>query len=252
MLYTVKEVSELTGVTIKTLYHYHKIGLLKPYEITDAGYRLYGAKELELLQQILFYRELDFSLKDIIKALEDEPNRLECLDKQQKLLFARKQRLDCLLKTIDKSIVLGKKGEVMDKSKMFNGLNKEEWEGALSEQSEYLKDKYDYNMPEVEEAQLDNMNEQAEEAQKFMDYIKAALKGGKKPNDEDIQEALKNHIAFLSSHGHNLDAGTFAAQTKFFIEDDFHRSMLENQQVGLSYYLYTAAEMYAALNKVSK
>ncbi|XWX60162.1 MerR family transcriptional regulator [Desulfitobacterium sp. AusDCA] len=64
MLYTVKEVAELAGVTIKTLHHYHKIGLLLPCEITDAGYRLYGPKELERLQQILFYRELDFSLND--------------------------------------------------------------------------------------------------------------------------------------------------------------------------------------------
>lgn len=57
MLYTLKEVSELSGVTIKTLHHYHKIGLLAPCEISEAGYRLYGTKELERLQQILFYRK---------------------------------------------------------------------------------------------------------------------------------------------------------------------------------------------------
>lgn len=252
MLYTVKEVSELTGATIKTLHYYHKIGLLQPCEITDVGYRLYGTKELERLQQILFYRELDFSLKDIKKALEGELNRLECLDKQQKLLLARKQRLDCLLKTINESIVLGKKGEVMDKSIMFKGFNKEEWKDALSEQSKYIKDKYGYDMPEVQEAQVDNMNEQAIEAQKFIDYIKDGLKSGWKANDERIQEVFKNHITFLNNHGHNTDAKSFAAQTRFFVDDDFHRSMLENQQVGLSYYLYTAADMYAALNKGCK
>ncbi|WPC39761.1 MerR family transcriptional regulator [Clostridium sp. JS66] len=197
MLYTVKKVSELTGVTIKTLHHYHKIGLLQPCEITDAGYRLYGTKELERLQQILFYRELDFSLNDIKKALEDEPNRLECLDKQQKLLFARKQRLDCLLKTINESIVLGRKGEVMDKAIMFKGFNKEEWNDALSEQSKYIKDKYGYNMLEVQEAQVDNMNEQAIEAQKFINCIKDGLNSGWKANDERIQQVLKNHITFL-------------------------------------------------------
>ncbi|WP_412523868.1 hypothetical protein [Clostridium sp. JS66] len=52
-----------------------------------------------------------------------------------------------------------------------------------------------------------------------------------------------------NKHGHNTDAKSFAAQTKFFIDDDFHRSMLENHQVGLSYYLYTVADMYAAVNK---
>lgn len=248
MLYTVKEVAKLTGVTIKALHHYHKIGLLEPCEITESGYRHYGTKELERLQQILFYRELDFPLKDIKKALEDEPNRLECLDKQQKLLFARKQRLECLLRTIDESIVLGKKGEAMNKATMFKGLNKEEWEDALLEQSKYIKDKYGYDMPEVQEAQVNNMNEQATEAQKFMDYIRNALINGWKANDERIQEVLKNHITFLNNHGHNIDAKAFAAQTNFFVDDDFHRCMLENQQVGLSYYLYTAADLYAASN----
>ncbi|WP_420830634.1 MerR family transcriptional regulator [Cohnella algarum] len=63
MLYTVKEVSSLSGVTIKALHYYHKIGLLPPREISDAGYRLCGAEELKRLQHILFYRELDFSLE---------------------------------------------------------------------------------------------------------------------------------------------------------------------------------------------
>lgn len=248
MLYTVKEVAKFTGVTIKALHYYHKIGLLEPCEIKESGYRLYGTKELERLQQILFYRELDFTLKDIKKALEDEPNRLECLDKQQKLLFARKQRMECLLRTINESIVLSKEGEAMNKATMFKGLNKEEWEDALLEQSKYIKDKYDYDMPEVQEAQVNNMNEQAAEAKKFMNYIRNALINGWKANDERIQKVLKNHITFLNDHGHNIDAKAFAAQTAFFVEDDFHRSMLENQQIGFSYYLYTAADMHAASN----
>ena len=246
MIYTVKEVAEIAGVTIKTLHHYHKIGLLKPSQITDAGYRLYGEKELERLQQILFYRELDFSLNDIKKALEDEPSRLVCLTEQQELLNARKQRLDCLLKTIGDSIVLARRGVIMDKSAMFNGLNKEEWENALSEQSEYLEDKYGYELPEVKATQVVNLNEQAAEAQQFIISISEALKNGWKANDNRLQEVLKEHIAFLNKHGHNTDAKAFAAQAKFFLEDDFHRKMLESQQIGLSYYLYVTADMYAA------
>ncbi len=63
MSYTVHEVAKLSGVTIKTLYHYQKIGLLMPESIAGNGYRYYGDKELEQLQQILFYRELDFQLE---------------------------------------------------------------------------------------------------------------------------------------------------------------------------------------------
>ncbi|MBK1813253.1 MerR family transcriptional regulator [Clostridium sp. YIM B02505] len=246
MLYTVKEVAKLTGVTIKALHHYHKIGLLQPCEITDAGYRLYGTKELEVLQQILFYRELDFSLENIKKALEDEPSRLKCLTKQQELLLARKQRIDCLLKTIYQSIVLSKEGEIMNTTDMFKGFNKDQWEDALSEQSEYIKDKYGYDIPEVQEADVPNMNEQALEAQHFIRYMGDALKSGLRANDEKVQELLENHIQFLTRHGHNIDAKALAAQSKFFLEDDFHRGMLEGQQVGLSYYLCIATDIYAA------
>ncbi|MGC7871999.1 MerR family transcriptional regulator [Desulfosporosinus sp. SYSU MS00001] len=248
MLYTVKEVAEIAGVTIKTLHHYHKIGLLKPCKITEAGYRLYGATELEQLQQILFYRELDFSLEDIKKALKDEPSRLECLTYQHELLMVRKQRLERLVKTIKDSIVHAKKGEVMDKSEMFNGLNKEEWENALSEQGKYLREKYGYTMPKVKEGQVDNLNEQAAEAKQFICDISNALKNGWKADDKRIQQTLESHILCLKNHGHNINAKSFEAQAKFFVEDDFHRNMLENEQIGLSYYLCIAAELYAASN----
>lgn len=104
MLYTVKEVSELSGVTIKTLHHYHKIGLLQPAEISDAGYRLYGAAELELLQQIRFYREMDFPLEQIKELMEETPDRLSILTEQEKLLLARWNRLERVLQTLRQSI----------------------------------------------------------------------------------------------------------------------------------------------------
>ena len=69
---TVQQVSNLTGVSVRTLHHYDQIGLLKPAKITEAGYRLYGEEELRKLQSILFFRELEFPLKQI-KAFLDDP-----------------------------------------------------------------------------------------------------------------------------------------------------------------------------------
>lgn len=161
MQYTVKEVERLTGVTVKALHHYHKIGLLVPCEISDAGYRFYGENELERLQQILFYRELDFSLKDIKKAMNSEPNRLECLTQQKALLLARKDRIDKLLKTLENSITITRKGEIMSKSEMFEGLNKNEWEDALTEQKEYLEDKYGYNVLENQDIDVQDLNKKS-------------------------------------------------------------------------------------------
>lgn len=87
---TVAEVSRLTGVSVRTLHHYDAIGLLKPAEVTEAGYRLYDEAALERLFQILVYRELGFSLKEI-QDLLDAPDydRNRTLDRQTALLRAK-------------------------------------------------------------------------------------------------------------------------------------------------------------------
>lgn len=105
VLYSVKEVSELSHVTIKTLHHYHKIGLLLPDKVSDAGYRMYGRKELERLQEILFYKELDFSLDQIKKMMAHHSDRLSILSQQEKLLLDRQHRLDTIVQTLRKSIL---------------------------------------------------------------------------------------------------------------------------------------------------
>lgn len=101
MLYTVNEISQLTKVTVKMLHYYHKIGLLLPYEVSEACYRLYGLTELERLQEILFFRGLDFPLKKIKQILDGDPDRLSILSKQKRLLLARVKRLKRLVQTID-------------------------------------------------------------------------------------------------------------------------------------------------------
>ena len=95
---TVNEVSRLTGVSIRTLQYYDKMGLLKPTEHTAAGYRLYDNRALEKLQQILLFRELEFSLKDI-KQIMDAPgfDRQKALEQQIEVLILKKQRLENLI-----------------------------------------------------------------------------------------------------------------------------------------------------------
>ncbi|MFT0802618.1 MerR family transcriptional regulator [Bacillus swezeyi] len=242
MLYTVKEVAELAHITIKTLYHYHKIGLLYPVKVTEAGYRFYGVKELERLQQILFYRELEFPLKDIQQILDGEADRLALLFEQKKLFPSRMGRMEQLIETLDQSIRHTEKGEMMDQQAMFKGFSsRKEWEDALYEQGQYLKETYDVDLLGEEPINPEEMNEKAMEATRFMNGMAGALKNGLKHDHEQVQGSLKRHLCFLG-----ITAADFQAQTRFFIEDDFHRSMLENQQTGLSYYIMAAAEAYAA------
>ncbi len=95
---TVKEVADLTGISVRTLQYYDEIGLFKPTKITDAGYRLYDETALETLQQILFFKELDFPLKDIGRIMENPGfDRMEAFRKQRELLEMKRDRLNRLL-----------------------------------------------------------------------------------------------------------------------------------------------------------
>ena len=95
---TVKEVSNLTGVSVRTLHHYDTIGLLKPAQVTDAGYRLYDERALQRLHTILLLRQLQFSLNEIREIL-DSPgfDPMEALSQQIKLLELQKQHLEDLI-----------------------------------------------------------------------------------------------------------------------------------------------------------
>lgn len=119
---TVNEVSKLTGVSIRTLQYYDKIGLLHPAKYTEAGYRLYNDAALETLQQILLFRELEFPLKDI-KEIISRPDfdRSKALEQQIKLLTLKKEHIENLIDLAEGIKLLGVrklKFEAFDTSKI--------------------------------------------------------------------------------------------------------------------------------------
>ena len=120
---TVKEVSKITGVSVRTLHYYDEIGLLKPADKSEAGYRLYDDKALEKLQQILFFREFDIPLKEI-KYLMDTPalDRNRILQMQRKMLVAKKERMERLIASMDDIL----KGENQMDFEVFNKAEREE------------------------------------------------------------------------------------------------------------------------------
>lgn len=118
---TVQQVSKLTGVSVRTLHHYDQIGLLKPTKITEAGYRLYDDDALRKLQTILFFRELEFPLKQI-KALLDDPalDTHQVLEDQIRLLELRAEQLEQLIshaRQIQKTGVIPMDFSAFDRSK---------------------------------------------------------------------------------------------------------------------------------------
>lgn len=123
MEYTVKQLAQLAGITPRTLRYYHRIGLLSPVRLSQAGYRIYGPEQVDRLQQILFYRALDFPLEEI-KQLLDSPSfhRLEALQGHLAALKARRSQLDGLIQTVEKTLKQEQGGYTMTDQEKFEGL----------------------------------------------------------------------------------------------------------------------------------
>ena len=127
---TVKEISDVTGISVRTLHYYDEIGLLKPTDKSDAGYRLYDDKALEQLQQILFFREFDIPLKEI-KAVMENPalDRNHILKMQREMLLTKIKRMEHLVASIDDIL----KGDNKMDFAIFNKTEMDEMFQAMTE-----------------------------------------------------------------------------------------------------------------------
>ena len=127
---TVKEISNITGISVRTLHYYDEIGLLEPTDKSNAGYRLYDDKALERLQQILFFREFGIHLKEI-KAVMENPalDRNHILKMQRRMLVAKIERMERLVAGIDDIL----KGDNRMDFAIFNKTEMEEMFQAMVE-----------------------------------------------------------------------------------------------------------------------
>ena len=192
---TVKQVSELTGVSIRTLRYYDEIGLLPPASHTEGGYRLYDDTALERLQQILLFRELEFPLKDIVRIVSSPDfDRKKALEQQIELLELKKQHLENLISFARGIKLLGVRAvnfSAFDTSKLdeYAKRAKEQW-GNTPEYKE-LKEKESKRTPE-EEQQL---------MERFMSLFAefSELKSGS-PESAEAQAMVKKLQSFITEH----------------------------------------------------
>ena len=100
---TISQVAELTGISTRTLQYYDEIGLLRPSELTESGYRLYNDEALQKLQQILFFKELGFQLKEINEILQNPDfDRIKAFKRQKELLLLKRNRTDRLIQLLSR------------------------------------------------------------------------------------------------------------------------------------------------------
>ena len=161
MEYTIKKLSELAGVSARTLRYYDEIGLLKPCRVNSSGYRIYGKNEVDLLQQILFYKSLDMKLEDIQNiVLNQEFDINKALIKHHQQLISKRDQIDQLILTVEKTIQ-HKKGEIdMSDREKFEAFKKAKLEENEVKYGEEIRTKYGANTIEESNKKWMNMTEE--------------------------------------------------------------------------------------------
>ncbi len=125
MEYTIQKLGQLAGISTRTLRYYDEIGILKPARINSSGYRIYGQKEVDLLQQILFYRALDIEL-DTIKKIITAPgfDGIRALGEHHTKLLEKRKQLDRLIANVEKTIASAEGRRTMSNQEKFEGFKK--------------------------------------------------------------------------------------------------------------------------------
>lgn len=187
MSYTVKKLAKLSGVSVRTLRFYDKVGLLKPAYYGDNNYRYYEEEQIMLLQQILFYRELNFSLNDIQRIISsDDFNKIDALISHKLILEQRLDRTKQLIKTIDQTIAHLRGKITMRDEELFIGFAHkfafDSYVTAFAPGNEQMLDKYFasdlimFNHAMSKQLDLNDLKSRLPDVQKMFKNLKSEIK----------------------------------------------------------------------------
>lgn len=242
--YSVKQLSKLAGVSIRTLHHYDQIGLLRPAFRSEKGYRYYQHPELLRLQQILFYRELGFQLNAIAEILNDPDfDLIEALKFHRRELLKQADRVQQLLVTIDKTIhKLKNEKEIMEDKALYEGFSAKEVKEMRSEVANRWGEKQlletENRIRQLgEEGWKDNKKKGEEITQLIADLMDLD------PGHAQVQEAIRlyhKHLNFF----YEVTKERYRGLGKMYTEDERFKAHYEKYRTGLADYLYKAITIY--------
>lgn len=246
MSYTVQKLATIAGISVRALHHYDHVGLLKPSRVESNGYRYYEANELLKLQQILFFRELDFSLADIKRILSSPSFDMRAaLRDQRKLIELKKNRLSRLVKTIDKTIKKINKEIIMDDKELYGNFSKEEMEKYTEEarQKWGTTTAFKQSQERVRNMGKDGLKKVLEASDKLTAEIAEAMTSGLDPKSEQAQKLIAQHYAGLRAfYEPNLEIYRGLANT--YIADERFKAHYENVAKGLAEFMHDTMIVY--------
>jgi MerR family transcriptional regulator, thiopeptide resistance regulator len=249
--HTVKQVARVSGVSVRTLHHYDEVGLLKPACVGENGYRYYGREELLRLQQILFHRELGFSLEEIGRVLDaDGFDKVAALKAHRRKLEAQTRRYRQLMRTIDATLATLEGDAKMEDKAMYRGFDPEKQAGYEKELVEKHGPAMQTHIDDAKagmagwtQVDFDAMHSEAEAIEISM--ARALVDG--LPVDSSAVTALmrRQHAWIGKSWNKPAPAAAFTGLGQMYLDDPRFRERYDGRQAGLAEYMAAAMRSFA-------
>ena len=238
----INEVAKLTGITVRTLHYYDEIGLLNPSEHTESNYRIYSRNDIERLQQILFFKELDFPLSKIKSFLSSKNyDKTFALAKQKELLVEKRNRLNGLITLLDEIL----KGENEMSFKEFDNSKSEKMkEDYVKEVKERFGGTKHYT--EFEEKSINyTKKDYAELAKKSESIFEefSAIKS-ENPASEKAQELVLKWQNFITKHYYKCDKTILLGLSEMYVSDERFKENIDKSGAGTAEFMTNAIKHF--------
>jgi DNA-binding transcriptional MerR regulator len=244
MKYTVKKLAEMAGVSVRTLHYYDQIGLLKPRTIGENGYRYYGEKEVLKLQEILFFKELDFPLEQITDIMNNRKyDRNQALQDHKAMLEIKEQRIVGLLMTVTQLIESEKGGETMNIDDVFNSFGDDQ----LKQYQEEAKnrwgntDAYRQSLARTKHWTKQDYEDFKMKSEVFVNKLAAAM--NKDIKSPDVQALVQEHYDSIK-YFYDAPTEMYRNLADMYIADSRFTEYYDKHKSGLAQWLHDAIHYY--------
>lgn len=251
MEYSIQELSKLSGVTTRTLRWYDQIGLLKPSRVAESGYRYYGKREVDRLQDILYYRALGVELARIRECLDNPSfDRLAALKGHLTALEAERQKLEGLIHSLKITIRAEERNEIMNDQEKFEAFKKH----AVEEHEKYYgkESREKYGDAQVDKMQDTVMNLTKEQYQEWMELgqriqglLETAVTSQADPKEEIGKEITTLHKRWLTLTGNSYDVRKHKGIVELYVADERFIEYYDRSISGCAQFLRDAVVCWA-------
>lgn len=251
MEYTIQKLGQLAGISTRTLRYYDEIGLLKPARVNSSGYRIYGAAQVDQLQQIMFYRELGFSLEWIRQVITDPSfDRIAALKQHRRQLLDRRQQLDLLIANVDYTIAEAEGRLRMTDPEKFTGFKQQLVTENEQKYGTEIRKKYGDQTIDQANSKLMNMSqEQYDRVKALEDEVISTLLEAYQtgdPSSELAQRAADLHKQWLTCYWDSYSKEAHAGVAQMYVADERFRVYYDQHQPGLAQFLRDAIDVYVS------